>query len=418
MQDVIPDNVSREQAPWSGDIEMAKLPIYYLTGEVALARHSLINTAYGIDKNGKMKCCWPSGLIIEFKSINQLYPEEAFMEIDHKKRPVATEIPHHSIQWLSSVWRHYFYTGDKDNLIELYPKMKLVSQWILSMVGENGLLAQNKEWTDRWDFMDWEGTKEPWIPLNFFMVEMLDSMVKAACEVGEDLDERYFNKVLSDLKEALIRVAWNEDIGAFVDCYIKYENGREIQWISEHSMSQAIRFGVIPKNKLDTSVKILAQGLPHASPVFKYFPYIALSENGRHDRVLTEFRNKWTNMRSVNALNTIQEVWEMESEDAVEVMCQSASAVPAFYLPAYILGVKPIKPGFREFVVEPNICDLNWIKGTVPTPFGNVSVDCRRTGNEVETNVEVPHCFIMINVEKTSYGQEKRIYRYEKENSL
>ncbi len=64
--------------------------------------------------------------------------------------------------------------------------------------------------------------------------------------------------------------------------------------------------------------------------------------------------------------------WEMWDRNTS--LCHGWSAAPAMILPAYVLGVRPTRPGFREFLVEPRPGDLQWAEGKVPTPHGTIRV--------------------------------------------
>ena len=41
----------------------------------------------------------------------------------------------------------------------------------------------------------------------------------------------------------------------------------------------------------------------------------------------------------------------------------------------YGLGVKISEPGAQKILISPNLCGLNFAKGTVPTNLGNVNVE-------------------------------------------
>ena len=66
------------------------------------------------------------------------------------------------------------------------------------------------------------------------------------------------------------------------------------------------------------------------------------------------------------------------------------SAGPTYILPAYVLGVRPLEPGFRRVLVEPNPTDLAWAEGRVPTPHGPVGVSWTRGEDAFRIEVEVP----------------------------
>jgi hypothetical protein len=43
-------------------------------------------------------------------------------------------------------------------------------------------------------------------------------------------------------------------------------------------------------------------------------------------------------------------------------------------LPVELLGVKPTAPGWTEIEIKPYLADLNWAKGRVPTPRGEIKI--------------------------------------------
>ena len=54
--------------------------------------------------------------------------------------------------------------------------------------------------------------------------------------------------------------------------------------------------------------------------------------------------------------------------------CHGWSAGPANLLPAKILGVTPAAPGYREVTIRPQLGDLAWAEGEIPTPHGIIRV--------------------------------------------
>jgi hypothetical protein len=57
--------------------------------------------------------------------------------------------------------------------------------------------------------------------------------------------------------------------------------------------------------------------------------------------------------------------------------CHGWSAGPAYLLPAKILGVTPISPGFAEFDFQPQLGGLSFARGIIPTPHGMIEVNLR-----------------------------------------
>ena len=58
---------------------------------------------------------------------------------------------------------------------------------------------------------------------------------------------------------------------------------------------------------------------------------------------------------------------------------------------AHILGVEPIEPGFKKTRVKPFLGDLDWVEGTVPTPYGVIKVRAEKQENgAIKTTIEAP----------------------------
>ena len=55
-------------------------------------------------------------------------------------------------------------------------------------------------------------------------------------------------------------------------------------------------------------------------------------------------------------------------------LCHAWGASPIYLLGRYYLGVHPTSPGYRTFLVEPNLGGLDRIEGTVPMNEGNVKI--------------------------------------------
>jgi alpha-L-rhamnosidase len=57
----------------------------------------------------------------------------------------------------------------------------------------------------------------------------------------------------------------------------------------------------------------------------------------------------------------------------------SAGATPA--LSMYVLGGRPLTPGYKTFLVEPQPGDLGWASGRIPTPEGPITIDWTASGH-------------------------------------
>ena len=65
-------------------------------------------------------------------------------------------------------------------------------------------------------------------------------------------------------------------------------------------------------------------------------------------------------------------------------------ATPLIQMSERILGVQPASPAYKTISVRPTLCDLQWTRGSVPTPHGRVSVSWKRAGDGLPLCVVVP----------------------------
>ncbi len=72
-------------------------------------------------------------------------------------------------------------------------------------------------------------------------------------------------------------------------------------------------------------------------------------------------------------------------------LCHGWSAGPTAWLTEHVLGLSPLEPGFKVVKVAPNLVDLRWARGTIPTPSGVIEVVHEAQSNgEVKTNISAP----------------------------
>ena len=61
-------------------------------------------------------------------------------------------------------------------------------------------------------------------------------------------------------------------------------------------------------------------------------------------------------------------------------LCHGWSSGPCTFIARHILGVKILEAGCKKIEVKPNLCGLDWIRGTYPTPFGKVEIYADKDG--------------------------------------
>ncbi len=59
-------------------------------------------------------------------------------------------------------------------------------------------------------------------------------------------------------------------------------------------------------------------------------------------------------------------------------LCHGWSSAPTAFLAEEVLGIHILEAGCRKLLIRPNLGNLSWAKGDYPTPFGVVSVSCKK----------------------------------------
>lgn len=72
-------------------------------------------------------------------------------------------------------------------------------------------------------------------------------------------------------------------------------------------------------------------------------------------------------------------------------LCHGWSSGVTAWLTENVLGIKVLEAGCKTIQIDPHLGDLEWAKGTFPTPLGIVSVEHRKLANgKIETNIDAP----------------------------
>ena len=72
-------------------------------------------------------------------------------------------------------------------------------------------------------------------------------------------------------------------------------------------------------------------------------------------------------------------------------LCHGWSSAPTAFLAEEVLGVHILDVGCKKVEIKPNLGNLSWAKGTYPTPYGIISVECKRSKDgEIHTEWATP----------------------------
>ena len=139
--------------------------------------------------------------------------------------------------------------------------------------------------------------------------------------------------------------------------------------------AQPLLTGAIPDHrKKETMLNVIREkNLIQCTLSYKFSLFLALKESGLADHYLT-LLDPWKNMLKAG-LSTFAE-WDVEMEPRSD--CHLWSSSPCYDFLATICGIMPAEPGFRSVLVKPAFGPLESIKGKMPHPEGDISVELRK----------------------------------------
>jgi len=200
-----------------------------------------------------------------------------------------------------------------------------------------------------------------------------------------------YAQLRSDLATAFNRELWVADKGLYrdgkpfvttVQPYTWLPADKDIETFSPHVNMLAVLFDLAPKTNQAAIVdKVMAETPLNTQPWFMYWVFQAIDHAGRFDQYGIPQMHRW---HIEPATQSFLEMWG--TGDLSHGWCSS----PLIQMSARVLGVTPAAPGFDTIAVRPELGNLTWAKGSVPTPHGEVAVSWSIAENKFSLDVTVP----------------------------
>lgn len=125
------------------------------------------------------------------------------------------------------------------------------------------------------------------------------------------------------------------------------------------------------------------------SPFFLYYTLQTLYKLGHHDIATNVIRRDWGAMCD-DGFTTCVETFQDERGEWGRSVAHAWSASPAIFLMTEVLGIKPVKPGFAEFIIQPHPTHLTHASGSVPTPYGTIDVSWTYKDGKLDIHCQAP----------------------------
>ena len=290
----------------------------------------------------------------------------------------------YTFYWFLSIYDYYMYSGDKDFVSQIYPRMQTMMDYVLGRTNENGMV---EGMTGDWVFVDWaDGYLDKKGELSIEQVlfcKSLETMALCASLVDDPAGSQKYTKLADELRQKLLPAFWDEGKQALVHNRI---NGEAGDTVTRYSNMFSIFFDYLDedkKQKIKDSVLLNDDILKITTPYMRFYELEALCALGEQDKVKKEMKAYWGGMLREGATS----FWEKYNPDESgaqhlamygrpygKSLCHAWGASPIYLLGKYYLGVRPIGEGYKEFTINPVLGGLEWMEGSIPTPEGDIHV--------------------------------------------
>ncbi|MDX2431083.1 MAG: family 78 glycoside hydrolase catalytic domain [Bacteroides sp.] len=363
-QDTYMDTPWREQTQYiAGDSRYLQKYAFYGFG-----LSSELLTCYNI-LSGAWSQRWS-----EDGSIRSRYPTDWLLGEN-----TSTYLADYELEWILMLGEYYRYFGKKDLVLQVYPNMKKLMTLFEGYLGdEHGLLFN----VPGWIVLDHPDTypmdqREEICALNCLYYGALLQASDLAEHVADDPDNAaLWEAQAKKLGKNIQKHLWSTEKQLYMDSYGSDK-------FSKQTQVYALLYGLVDAPDRERVIETIADENLYSEQSFSY--YVAASVFKERPQWALDFiRENWERQMLTPHFNGAwHEAWDIASfGDDLLSTSHAWSGGPTALLPEKVLGVESTSAGWKTFTVRPNLADLKWAKGMVPTPFGPIYVECNDASEE------------------------------------
>lgn len=296
-------------------------------------------------------------------------------------------MPSYNLWWVCMLWDWYFYTGDKAFLDENRDYAVAMFKRLCGLVEFDGSDTFN------YDFLDWPTyqTKAGAAGVTGLLALALASAEKICREYGEnDLAEECAKKVAAMRKRKIAHEGKKQTAAVLALSEIMDTN-EAADFILEGSgkgMSTFMSYYI-----LSVAAKKSVSG---ALEMLKEYYGGMLSVGAT--TFWEDFDIEW--LDGAKPIDVVLEKGEYDIHAANggycyegfrHSFCHGWSSAPTAFLAETVLGINIAEKGCKKVTIKPNLGNLEWAKGTYPTPYGNIFVEHKKNADgTVSTTYTAP----------------------------
>ncbi len=307
-------------------------------------------------------------------------------------------------------WEDYMYTGNLESVEFYFDDLR--NKTLYSLEAENGLISTTGGRVgeeilesihlagEMRDIVDWPpgsftqggtGERDGHVMADFntvvnaFYYRALDLYSRLAEALGRKDQAIEFADRAAAVKNSFNALLLDREKGF-------YRDGIGTDHSSLHSNMFPLAFGLVPEEfRMSVVEFVKSRGMACSVYGAQYLLdslFAAGEDRAAIDMMTAGHDRGWLNMLKSGSTITL-EAWDHKYKNNLD-WNHAWGAAPANLIPRWILGVRPLAPGFREVVISPRPGDLEWARGKVPTIRGPVLVEFSRKEGAFELEVKIP----------------------------
>ena len=383
------DCPTREQRAWVGDSVV----------------HQMIHLATNLD----WRLAWHYLSLGNSPRPDGILPMSVAGEIEYSG---GLTIPDWGLHWVHGVYNLYRFTGDREAVKAYMPTIERLLRWYLPYQTTEGVLKDVVEW----NLIDWAAlhVEDTSAIITAIWARGLREFIELAGWLEENASRRWAEGLYAKVK-AGFEMFWDARRGSYID-HIK--DGIPQKPMSQLGGALAICSGLAPQERWEGIIRTITNPrhlvvrswtgsesgefsqerwrkqmlgiyeadwdvenqVVKAEPFMSYVVHDAVAAAGLADLLPSLYRS-WLEFL-VNGFDTIGECWGYGTH------VHGWSCSPTRDMLFYTTGILPATPGYASARIAPRLGGLAWVKGSVPTPHGMITVDA--TQNEVIVDSPVP----------------------------
>jgi hypothetical protein len=347
-----------------------------------------------------------SGAVIDDVFADKFLMEQTMQRLrDDAKNSHVNGIPGYSCAWICTLADFHRHIGDYEYLKKQHDSLISLLEYMKKDLDDRGLFA-NKN--NGWCYVDWSpgfSNNDPGAQAatHFFYIKAAHEAAFLLQEMGDTENAHKYaawGDVMADAARKYLPDAATSTFGSRIQ-----ENAMAIySETPDATEDDAIYNRVL---NLDSSAWDKTGAPPYnnglITPYYGNYVLRALSLSGHTDAGLRLLRSYWGGMieeRATTFWELYDPYWKkadfhanLFATDAPPYyvsLCHGWSAGPTSWLTDQVLGVRPTSGGFKTAVIQPELGDLAWAEGDVPTPNGPIHVRATNNAGHISCSIVLP----------------------------